>query len=307
MKFRNLFLPILIPGIRPGFKQIIIYINSILVMALVSTCGGMSSNPTPVSSVVAQVTDAEQPGFVNGQPTSGTPVDEQGVKISVLENGLYRLTRAELEEMGAESVLESPEAWRLLENGAEINFWVDGSGRNQRLLFFGRAGNSLYSRVRLYLLLPVKLSQHLEGDALDLQPRDRLDPEHARVESYQVGAALPEDMGMASVMLEENERYFPQADGVERWFWQSLAAPNTTVVDLDLPDLAVEMPADAKAQVRVALWASTASPPIDPDHHMQLLINGELVLNESWDGQGRRWLSVEFPASLLNRGETGSS
>lgn len=57
------------------------------------------------------------------------------------------------------------------------------------------------------------------------------------------------------------------------------------------------------AYLRVALNSYTASAEIAPDHRLNLLVNGVLLGQTTWDGRGYRVLEVPFNAGLLANGD----
>lgn len=104
------------------------------------------------------------------------------------------------------------------------------------------------------------------------------------------------DRSIATVHAEENWLYSPRVAEGDHWFWVSLPAPRAQTFDIDLTAVA-----PGSGRLRVDIWASTEAP-ASPDHHLRIAVNGELVADERWDGQGRHTIEAGMPANLLIEG-----
>ena len=50
------------------------------------------------------------------------------------------------------------------------------------------------------------------------------------------------------------------------------------------------------------LWSNTEGP-VDPDHHLLLKINDQLIMDQTWDGKGGQQFSATIPLGILVKGE----
>lgn len=87
---------------------------------------------------------------VRGQSTPFNPgwfsAGESFVRLAVSEDGMYRVTGAQLEQAGLSLNEVNPNSLRLLENGQEIPLWIDGGAQatvqaNDAFVFAGRRNN----------------------------------------------------------------------------------------------------------------------------------------------------------------------
>jgi hypothetical protein len=75
---------------------------------------------------------------------------QPGVKIGVRKDGLFRVTRAELQAAGFD-VNSSPALWQLYKNGVEQNIIVEAGGNY--IEFYGKAADTVESDTQIYYLI----------------------------------------------------------------------------------------------------------------------------------------------------------
>lgn len=85
--------------------------------------------------------DAAQQSWIAAQP---------GVKIGVKKEGIYRVSRAQLQANGLD-VSASPEFWQLYANGSELPIFVGGSG--DYIEFYGRGIDTREADAQTYFLV----------------------------------------------------------------------------------------------------------------------------------------------------------
>ncbi len=102
--------------------------------------------------------------------------------------------------------------------------------------------------------------------------------------------------------LEREENRYYQAgllDAPDLWLWDLLFAPETKPFPFSISGLASTT---EEGQLRV--WLQGASDlPADPDHHVRLFVNGQLVAELSWDGKQDRPVTAPLTAGVLHEGE----
>ncbi len=225
-----------------------------------------------------------EPAFTPA-PAPGEP--PQPLKISVPAPGLARIPRSDLDAW-RQSALADPQKLQLSFRGVSVPFWVDADGK--ALTFYAQESDSLYTRESVYLLsFGEPLTPTQTSDIPFPTPGLELPPN------------LPPGSYFALQRAESNQLYLPQAEGDERWFWQSLIAPASQEIEVQVSDLAFDSGDATPARLGIALWSGSESPK-SPDHHLRVLVNGQPVADERWDGKGLRLISAEFSPSILTDG-----
>ncbi len=234
-----------------------------LAVSLLTGCGGPPEDGA-ASSGAAQAT---------AQPvTPGGPV-----KIFVDQPGMHEIS---LDELAIWGLAAEPQKLRLSHRGVPQALWLTGEGDEGKLRFYAGTGDSLYTTENIYWLQldsgpPLWMEQPAAGPAA-------------------VGEAVTHHR--PTLRLEENLRYSPRAEEGDHFFWHILAAPGSQRFEFDLDGTSA-----GAGMVRVALWSSTEAQP-SPDHQLRVLVNGQLVAEETWEGIGRQTLEVEVPAGVLRDG-----
>jgi hypothetical protein len=111
-------------------------------------------------------------------------------------------------------------------------------------------------------------------------------------------SATPATTYTATLALEENSLYVPEAVETDRRLWQRLTAPAETTIHASLADRA---PGDARAEI--ILWSFNQDPQIHPNHHVQLTWNQKVVGDVKWDGRTLYTMTVALPANVLRDGD----
>jgi Peptidase family C25 len=240
----------------------------LFVFSLMSCWRGSRSRPT---STPVHTTSA--PASTNSPVVSGT------LKIAVSQEGLFTISGADIIKSmpGWENV--DPAHLRLTLRGQEQPVWISAQGQDFQITFYGQASDSRYTGENIYLLSG-------SADApLSMGEKQLPDIAGSPVESF-----------LSTVHFEENHLYSPLALDGDHLFWSSLAGRKKQEFEIDLPKMAA-----GGGSLRVAVWGSTESPE-QFDHHVVISLNGQILVDEKWDGSGRRTLEASFPAGLLTKG-----
>ena len=211
------------------------------------------------------------------------------VKLAVTESGIYQVTRNELISAGVDPDIFDPQSISLLNRGEEVAILVEGEEDHSfdpgdRLIFYGEAGNSLFSDENIYWLL-FSGSPGLRMDLRILPP----------------GAAEPVDVFLERSMAEENRNYlssYPGGEGKDHWFWEFLTAPDSLEFSMELYDFSAEL---ESCSISVFLMGFTSMWET-PDHAARVVINGSVAGDFEWDGQSEFDTTVSFPSSWLHQG-----
>ena len=191
-------------------------------------------------------------------------------KVVVADDGLYRLTYADLQAAGLPINTLDPRRLQLFEGGSEVSIAVDGQadGRfdeGDSLLFYGRVLPSRYSRQGVYWL------RHGEVSGVRMSARQT------------VSGTVPAGVLRSTTRWEQNHYYdalFPAADG-DHWYAADLRPEIGYTATLRLPPLSAAL----TATLRVGLVGYTANPDAHPDHHAVVAVNGRPVGEWWWDSE----------------------
>ncbi len=218
-------------------------------------------------------------------PTEKEPPLSFGkAKITVEEDGIYRLTHSALQEVGLDLKSAELATAQLTNLGQEVPIWMAGTDEGQRgwhaIEFYGTANESKYSVANVYWLTIGQAT----GKRMEERPVSSVE-----------AASFPSSFE-ATLHREENSLYWAKAPrGVDRWHWQSLIAPAPATFTFTPHHLAA-----GDGRLRVALLGGT-SDPAEPDHHVLVHLNEHLVADATWDGQ--ETYLVEAATSHLLEGE----
>ena len=217
------------------------------------------------------------------QPNPSGPA--AAVKVMVEHDGIYAVPAAALRQAGLDLTALQPGALALTRAGRPVAFQLVGRGKNQEVRFYGEApGSDAYAGRSVYWLAPIASVGDASGGiaARDAAP--------ASVASAAVVTA--------TVRAEEQVQYDGMAAaGEDRWLWQTIFAPSEIQVPIQAPHAA-----EGEAVLRVRLVANSSAP-VDPDHHLNISLNGALVADERWDGSGAHVITATVPSGTVRSGE----
>ncbi|HLF90824.1 MAG TPA: C25 family cysteine peptidase, partial [Anaerolineales bacterium] len=194
-------------------------------------------------------------------------------KLTIHEPGMYALTASDLEQLG---LPVDPAKLRLFNLGQPQRLWFSGQGKDLALYFYGQPLDSPYTNENVYFLT-------IQGNDL---------PASITVSNLQAITTLP-----FPLHLEENTLYFPKAEPERTWYWKSLNAPKTDTYEFTLAHLA-----EGEGILRASFFSSTEAPNNNPDHHLRLLVNDSLIVDQHWDGRGSQTFEAPLPPGTLQEG-----
>ncbi len=216
---------------------------------------------------------------------------DPGWRVKVREDGIYKLTYAELNAAGLPVTILDPRTFRLYNLGSQVAIYVEGESDGKfdsadYILFYGQGIDSKYTADNVYWLT-YGGAQGLRMGKRDATP----------------GAASTPTSYLAQLHMEENHYYFttaPGDDALERWFWNYVYASSgpsswTHTFTLAAPDAAQV----ASLKVSLLGYLDLAT---NPDHHVQVSLNGTQVGEAWWDGVTWQNLVMTIPAGTLMTG-----
>jgi len=205
--------------------------------------------------------------------SAGPPPD---LVIRINQDGVYRVVIKDLKTFGWDQNNLQGKRIRLLQGDDEVAYQTQ-DGKDMAILFYGQVTPTRYDDTAAYILqatddppavaMPDLPSQPLTGNAAD---------------SFQ-----------ATVRAEENLTYLAQVRDGDPWVGQRIFAPGQVELTIDTPD-----PTDGSGQITLALWAATSSP-ADVDHHLVVMLNGQKLGEDAWDGDGPHQIVMDAPAGSL--------
>ena len=231
---------------------------------------------------------------------SNAPATGTSYKLTVEEDGLYRLSYEDLAAVGVPVDTVDPRTFKVWEQGEEIAIYVlgeeDGSfDAGDAIFFYGKMARTRYQDPNVYWLT--------YGGAFGLRMTQR---------DVTPGTASPPPPFRRLLHLEENHEYrrdVPMEAGADHWYWESYYAfpcpnPNfcfandTNEYSFTLNHLDTS---SHTALLRPRLRGLT-SYSASPDHHAQFYVNGTFIGDAYWDGMDAFTGEFTFPQNLLITG-----
>ncbi len=199
------------------------------------------------------------------------------VKIAVDRDGLYKITADDLSQAGLDIETLSADQLSLRYSDTAVPFII----ADNTLIFYGIAPDSRYTTVRTYWLESGKPGQTMTETAV-------------------TATGSPQPTVTLTARREENKLYEPRArkdDTTELWFWDTINHEQKLDIDLELPIIA-----DGSGQLRIALWGFTQNFMQDPDHDLDVLVNGRSLGTIQWDGETHYTAVLDMPPGTLING-----
>ena len=227
------------------------------------------------------------PELNTGQKINSSQVTPpQAVKILTFNEGIYTLTSQELEQAGFRLVGIHPTQLRLLNRGQDQPLWVKTDQEGFVVYFYASLSSNLYNADNIYWLVSSE-----ERHAQELPEKGTA----SKKTNFTVSNTYTD-----TIHLEQNFHYVPQVYEGDHWMWEMLPAPKFLSFNFKLVDLAqIE---GYKPSIVINLWASTEAK-VNPDHHLEISINGHVVFDEIWDGKGMKLFQIPFSGTFLLEGK----
>ncbi len=209
-------------------------------------------------------------------------------RLEVDREGVYRVTAADIALVTATTRptkdLVGSGALRVVSNGEEVSWWAEGANA---IRFYAPEPERQFAEFDVYFIEMVEgteagaISSPTSGPTVATSHFDR--------------QRFEEDIFYATAALRD--------ETVDLWYWKVLAAGNpdvgTQTFDFDL----IAVDASGQATLEVELFGATTASD-NPDHGIILRINGALVGNVDWDGDGTRTHTLTFDGSVLQANNT---
>ncbi len=207
-------------------------------------------------------------------------VDESPVvlRVTVSESGVTAISERAIERLGLPFSEFSAESLALYRDDQLVPFHVVSDDEdNETLYFYAEAVTDTLAAPATYLLRSEPGLAMRVRDALPTGP----------------GA----ETGERVERWEENSTFLPSAFAGDPWLGTLIYAPNS--VDIALENIA---PTAADATFTAQFWSNNQAA-VNPDHHLQLELNGRPIADETWDGITTKVIEATVGDGVLQSGE----
>lgn len=198
----------------------------------------------------------------------------EALRISVTESGIVAISAEQLDESYLPIDVVSPDSLFVTRDGKPVPFYVSGDGREAKLYFFAQVITDSLDSPAVYWLGPG------QGESMERR-----------------GAAPTgpiSEVGKVTKRWEENEIFLAQASGDDVWLGKLLFAPSS--LDVPLDDI---HPTGGPGVLVVRIWSNNQASN-DPDHHVELALNGHPLADHFWDGIKQETITLEIPDGILS-------
>ncbi len=167
--------------------------------------------------------------------------------------------------------------------GESQPLWIITEGE-ATFLFYGQASESRYVKNNVYQL---SIEDNTSDNTYIINESQISSSPKSATE---VGSYLQ------IVEMEVDKVYAPQITDGDHWFWYHLAAAEEQAFEFSVNHLT-----QGVGKVTVSVWGN-ADINVSPDHHINILVNGEEILDHAWDGGSWHGLEANIRNGLLVAG-----
>ncbi|HUN22008.1 MAG TPA: C25 family cysteine peptidase [Anaerolineales bacterium] len=235
-------------------------------------------------------------GVQIGLPAQGskTPSDAKRVKLTVNQPGFYKVPLSEIAATGIQLPDNALESFRLTHRNQPLSVWRDEAN----IYFYAGVEENLYSPQQIYWLEMDSAVgwQDVTCGVVNLKESEIQESEAQPNEPLPISAG--EGKTVAIREFFPHTHYAAKAPLGKNWVGVRMLSGSKT----DYPMQFVGDPASESA-LWVEVWSDTHESSLDPDHHLQVLVNGQMVYEENWDGAGSHLLKAKIPAGIWHEGE----
>ncbi len=199
----------------------------------------------------------------------------QFINLTITETGIAAITTADLRPFNWQLSTFSHDTINLTRQGEQVPYFIAEDGRT--MFFLAEAITSTISAPAVY-----RLSL---GEGL------------AMAEKEVAATGRGSNKATFRQVWEENSNFLAETSSSDPWYGRLLLAPHTWKFPLNNIQ-----PSGGRGRLTISVWSSTASPS-NPDHHLQIGLNGRQLEDWVWDGIQYTSTTVELPSGVLQPGE----
>lgn len=207
------------------------------------------------------------------------------VKISVTNEGIYRVTQAALTNIGVNSTALVGSQIRMYCRSQEVAIIVSSAGlwsTSDSLLFYGRGFDGEYSPTNVYWL-------GVRGSGKRMTTRSAAPFDGvSTVRSAPWTARYHKDVRFRNL-------YRPNDASFDHWFAAGLSETASTNLVLTTDQIVSVQPATVSA----SLYGYSSLGSVNPDHCTRIVVNGVTSKSFYYDGQSTYVATWSFPGSVL--------
>lgn len=199
----------------------------------------------------------------------------QFINLTITETGIAAITTDDLRPFNWQLSTFSHDTINLTRQGEQVPYFIDEDG--QTMFFLAEAITSTITAPAVY-----RLSL---GEGLPMPQKD--------------APAVGRGSNRATFhqVWEENSTFLAETSSSDPWYGRLLLAPNTW--NFPLTNI---RPSGGRGRLTISVWSSTASAS-NPDHHLQVGLNGRQLEDWVWDGIQHTSTTVELPNGVLRPDE----
>lgn len=207
------------------------------------------------------------------------PLDEapQALRLTVYDTGIAAVTASQLREANLPFQAFDTEHLKLSRDGVDVPYYLMGEGDTATLYFYAEAVEDTFDAPAVYWLSPDV------GTAM------------RELNGSPAGEGKP--VGWQQRHWEENNSFVALANGNDNWLGPRLFAPASHDVVLDSIN-----PRSGLGELIIRFWSNNEAP-ANPDHHVEVLLNGIKMEDFYWDGIKEETITLSLPAGSLQSGE----
>lgn len=207
------------------------------------------------------------------------PLDEapQALRLTIYDTGIAAVTASQLREANLPFQEFNAENLKLSRDDEEIPFYLMGEGNDATLYFYAQAVTDTFDAPAVYWL----------------------SPEASTAMREQNGAPSGEGkpVGWQQRRWEENISFVALSSGNDNWLGPRLFAPASH--DITLEGINAH---SGVGELIIRFWSNNEAPN-EPDHHVEILLNGSKMEDFYWDGIKEETITLPLPAGTLQSGE----
>lgn len=202
----------------------------------------------------------------------------QALRLTVHASGITAVKRSDIENHQLAIDNFSAAALRLSYKGQAVPFWIDEN--DETLYFYAQA-----------------ITHTLEGPAVYwLEAGQGVGMAERNAQPSRPGVPV----GERRYIWEENNSFQARALGGDVWLGANIWAGSSQELVLDNIQ-----PTGGSAHFTIRLWSSNEAP-VNPDHHVQLFLNGQLIVDHYWEGIRHEVITVALPPGALRPATTAN-
>ncbi|MDD5730496.1 MAG: C25 family cysteine peptidase [Candidatus Omnitrophica bacterium] len=215
---------------------------------------------------------------INRSNLNRLPAGKQLFKIGVEEDGIYRVSRKDLQDAGMEPGNFNSANLKLANYGKIVPVFFSGD----YLEFYGQAQNTRYTNRNIYWLVAKKAGKEME-----------------KKPALNAGNTVP--YYLQEVRLEENVNYYPEVNGKEHWFYgEEIFSPYSREFELTLDNL---YPQGQGAVIAVAMQGFSHGLFVGNGlQKIKLYLNDNFITEGQWYGDTYYICQADIDPSVLKDG-----